>query len=60
VTERNRLKRLARECFRRLRRTLPPCDYLVYFFAAALEAEPGELRAALTAAFARLAGPRGR
>lgn len=60
MTERNRLKRLARECFRRCRSTLPACDYMVYFFADALEAEPRELRSALTAAFARLAGPQGR
>ncbi len=60
MIDRNRLKRLARECFRRLRTTLPPCDYLVYFFASALEAESGELRAALTAAFARRTGPLGR
>lgn len=54
-TQRNRLKRHAREAFRCLRSTLPPLDLVLVAKAAAIEAPARALRADLDALFARVA-----
>jgi ribonuclease P protein component len=55
ASQRNRLKRHAREAFRSVRDTLPPLD-LVLVAKAPAQAQPGRaLRADLDALFARLA-----
>lgn len=41
---RNRLKRIARECFRHLRALLPPGDYVLMGKREAAEARPDQLR----------------
>jgi len=54
VIDRNRLKRVARENFRRRRPELPAWDYLVYFFDSAIKAETRVLSEAFSRVFAEL------
>lgn len=54
VVDRNRLKRIARESFRRAARRLPPHDFLVYYLASALVTEGVVLAQSLRECWARI------
>ncbi len=55
VVDRNRLKRIARESFRRAAPRLPGRDILVYYLAAALKAEGVVLARSLRECWGRMA-----
>jgi ribonuclease P protein component len=54
VVDRNRLKRIARESFRRAASRLPARDILVYYLAAALKAEGVVLARSLRECWGRM------
>ncbi|MCE9624893.1 MAG: ribonuclease P protein component [Deltaproteobacteria bacterium] len=54
MIDRNRLKRIARENFRRNRFELPVWDYLVYFFDTAVKTESKVLTEDFLRVFAEL------